>query len=760
VKTSNPLWKEKLDGKVPEHLSREIDIFETEITLRKQGKLDERLFAETRLRRGAYGQRYDNGQRNDGQKVQKLDFPSGDLTKGPNTLWDAPGMQRIKIPGGGLNAEQLEVMAELAEEYSDGIAHVTTRQDFQLHYVHIDDTPALMRRLAAANITTREACGNSVRNVTACPYAGVCTDEAFDVTPYARALSKFLLGHRDCQNFGRKFKPAFSGCAQHACGLTGLHDLGLIAKKREDKATGREELGFEMYVGGGLGAVPYQAKLFDEFVPPEELLPLAQAIARVFARHGEKKNRNRARIKFLIQDLGIEKFRELVRTERKILPFDARWTSYIEEARAEFAEAPLKAAVDVPELVLINTANGSGAELQKWLRSNTRPQRQAGYVTVTVALPLGDITANQLRSLADIARRYTKETVRTTVEQNIVLRWVSKADLPELYKALHAVGLGDAGAGALVDITSCPGTDTCKLGISSSRGLAAELRKRVSEKSFTSDQAVQNLHIKISGCFNSCGQHHVADLGFYGVSRKIAGFAVPHFQVVLGGLWEKNAASYGLPVVAVPSKNIPQVVSRLAERYVAERKTGETFKDFVTRTGKAQLKVLLEELTKPPAGDRSFFSDWGDPREYTLGDMGEGECAGEVVSALDFGLAAAERELFEAQLAHEKGEVEAAGVGAYHAMLTAARALVQAENANVGSDPERIVAEFRTRYYDTQVFFDPFAGGKFANYLFDAHRKAGQPHSSESSRYLMDEAQLFIDAAHACSNRLGTLVTA
>src|SRR5215470_2549549 len=601
MKVSNPLWKEKLAGKMPEHLAREIDIFETEITLRKQGKLEERLFAETRLRRGAYGQRYDNGQRSDGQKVQKLNFPPGDLTKGPNTLWDAPGMQRIKIPGGGLNAEQLEVMAELAEEYSDGIAHVTTRQDFQLHYVHIDDTPALMRRLAAANITTREACGNSVRNVTACPYAGVCTDEAFDVTPYARALSKFLLGHPDCQNFGRKFKPAFSGCAQHACGLTGLHDLGLIAKKRTNEATGREELGFEMYVGGGLGAVPYQAKLFDEFVPPEELLPLAQAIARVFARHGEKKNRNRARIKFLIQDIGIEKFRELVREERKILPHDPRWTEYIAEAQAHFTEAPLKPAVDVPELVLISGLNGQGADFQKWLHSNTRPQRQAGYVTATVALPLGDITADQLRSLADIARRFTRETVRTTVEQNIVLRWVSKSDLPELYKALHAVGLSDAGAGALVDIVSCPGTDTCKLGISSSRGLAAELRKRVSEKSFTSDQAVQNLHIKISGCFNSCGQHHVADLGFYGVSRKIAGYAVPHFQVVLGGQWEHNAGSYGVPVVAVPSKNIPQVVSRLADRYVADRQSSETFKDFVVRTGKAQLKALLEDLTKPPA---------------------------------------------------------------------------------------------------------------------------------------------------------------
>ena len=744
---------------MPEPLAREIDIFETEITLRKQGKMEERLFAETRLRRGAYGQRYDNGQRNDGQKVQKLNFPAGDLTKGPNTFWDAPGMQRIKVPGGGLNAEQLETMAELAEEYSDGIAHITTRQDFQLHFVHIEDTPTIMRRLAAVGITTREACGNSVRNVTACPYAGVCTDESFDVTPYSHALMRFMLGHPDCQNFGRKFKPAFSGCAQHACGLTGLHDLGLIAKKRVNEATGREEIGFEMYVGGGLGAVPYQAKLFDEFIPETELLPLAQAIARIFARYGEKKNRNRARLKFVVQDFGIEKFRELVKAERAILPHDPRWTEYIEQAKAEFQESPLKSAVDVSDLVLIGNANGSGAEFQQWLKSNIRPQRQAGYVTVTVALPLGDITANQLRSLADIVRRFTKETIRTTVEQNFAIRWVSKADLPELFKALHEVGLGEAGAGALVDIVSCPGTDTCKLGISSSRGLAAELRKQVSENNFVADEAVQKLHIKISGCFNSCGQHHIADLGFYGVSRKISGYAVPHFQVVLGGEWEHNAGSYGLPIVAVPSKNIPKVVARLTERYVADRTSGETFKEFAKRTGKVQLKTMLDDLTKPPAGDRSYFSDWGDPREYTLGDMGDGECAGEVVSPLDFGLAAAERELFEGQVAFEKGDIQRAGDAAYKAMLHAARALVTVENPHVSQDANEIVRQFRTHFCDTQLFLDRFHGEQFANYLFAAHERAGRPQTDESSRYRIAEAQLFIDAAHACSNKLAQPVT-
>jgi len=748
MKASNALWKERLDGKMPDDLAREVEIFDNEVALRKHGKMDERLFAETRLRRGVYGQRYDNGQRHDGAKVQEMNYPSGTLTKGPMTMWDAPGMQRIKIPGGGLNAEQLDTLAELAEEYSDGIAHVTTRQDFQLHYIHIEDTPTIMRRLAAAKITTREACGNSVRNVTACPYAGVCPDEVFDVTPYSRALSKFLLGHPDCQSFGRKFKPAFSGCTQHACGLTSLHDIGFIAVTRNEG--GVEKRGFDVYVGGGLGAVPYMAKRFDSFVPADEILPLTQAVARVFARLGEKKNRSRARIKFLVQDLGIEKFKELVLEERKTLTPDPRWTQLIKDAQ-QLVESPLREGGE--------TGTDGSEPYRRWLKTNTRPQRQAGYVVVTIALPLGDITANQLRSLADIVRRFTKETVRTTVEQNFVIRWVSKKDLPKMYEALRAAHLADPGAGTIVDVVTCPGTDTCKLGISSSRGLAAELRKRLAERNFQSDEAVESLHVKISGCFNSCGQHHVGDLGFYGVSRKVAGYAVPHFQVVLGGEWEHNGGSYGLPVAAIPSKNIPKVVTRLTGRYVEGRNKGESFKDFVKRIGKVELKSLLDDLARPPAGDRSFFSDWGDPREYSLEDMGTGECAGEVVSSVEFDLGAAEREVFEAQLAFENGQIEQAGKTAYRAMLHGAKALVKINDPAIAEDADLIVSEFRKYYFDTQKFYDPFAGGKFAQYLFDAHQKSGNPYTSDSSRYLIDEAQLFIDAAHSCYNRLGATAT-
>src|SRR5260370_6006957 len=364
-------------------------------------------------------------------------------------MWDAPGMQRIKIPAGGLNADQLETLAELAEEYSDGIAHVTTRQDFQLHYVHIDEKASVMGGVAAGGINTREACGNSVRNVTTCPYAGVCPDELFDVTPFARALSKFLLGHPDCQNFGRKFKPSFSGCGQHACGLASMHDLGLIAAEQIEN--GERKIGFEMHVGGGLGAVPYQAKLFDAFIPPQELLPLAQAIARVFAKYGEKKNRSRARIKFLIQDWGIEKFREAVLAERRNLPPDPRWTEYLESADA-FKELPLKPAGKRPLL--------GSAEFQKWMETNTLPQKQESYSVVTIALPLGDITANQLRDLAAIARRFTKATVRTPLEQNIVLRWISDSDLSELWQALQAAGLADPSAETILHVVTSPGPDT------------------------------------------------------------------------------------------------------------------------------------------------------------------------------------------------------------------------------------------------------------------------------------------------------------
>jgi sulfite reductase (ferredoxin) len=747
MKASNPLWKNLLAGRIAEPLASEIDQFETEIELRKQGKIDEKVFAETRLRRGAYGQRYDNGQRHDGTDSRKLPF-ADKPTKGPGTIWDAPGMLRIKVPFGGVTPEQLELMAEVAEEYSDNIAHVTTRQDFQLHFIHIENAPALMRRLGSVGITTREACGNSVRNVTGCPLAGVCACETFDVTPYARALTYFLLGHPDAQDFGRKFKPAFSGCADQPCGLAYMHDLGVIAATRE--VDGKVQRGFRILVGGGLGAVPRQARVLTEFAPVEELLPLAQAISRVFGRHGEKRNRNAARIKFLIDKWGIEKFREEVFAERAKLRPDPRWTDYLDAALKE-AEKPSRPGADLPAVPKGNE------RLARWVKSNVRPQRQKGYYTATVALPLGDITADQLRDLADIVRRFTAGTLRTTVDQNFLIRWVSGADVVALFEALEAAGLGDAGAGNIFDITACPGTDTCKLGISSSRGLAGELRTRLAAKSFTMDQAIQDLHIKVSGCFNSCGQHHVGDLGFYGNSRTVNGFRVPYFQVVLGGQWENNAGAYGLPIVAIPSKRVPEAIDRITGFYLEQRQKQESFHDFIKRVGKAPVRKLLDPLAEnlpSPEQDPGFYNDWGDPRQYSIGDIGKGECAGEVVTRYQFETTAAERMVFEAQLMLEDGRAQFAGEEAYRAMLRGAKALVQMQYDDVTDEPAEIVQEFRERFVDTQLFFDQFAGPKFAAYLFDAHAAVGRKFTADLAHQQITEAQLFIEAVHNCHNRL------
>ncbi len=731
-------WRAHLAPSMPAELAEEIDVFEAQMELRQQGRIDERVFAETRLRRGAYGQRYDNGLRHDGDGQKQLRYPGDNLTKGPDTLWDAPGMLRIKLPYGGMTPEQFEVIAQCAEEHSDGILHITTRQDVQLHYVHIEDAVTVMRRIGAVGITTREACGNGVRNITGCPVAGVCSTEAFDVTPYADAMFRFLLGHPDCQDFGRKFKIAFSGCPGEACGLVMLHDFGAIAEVRDGVR------GFSLWVGGGLGPTPRQAKRMYDWVPAAELLPLAQAVGRVFARLGEKKNRNRARVKFLMEKLGVEEFRRLVDEERAILPHDDRWTSYLPAAEVwkdnpTKAPAPLRDDAELP------------AGYAEWARTNVQAQRQEGYSVATIALPLGDITSEQSRRLVDVARRYVGDNIRTTVEQNVVLRYVPDADLPALYRDLDEVGLAAPGAGTILDVTSCPGTDTCKLGIASSRGLANELRRRLAAASYIGDASIEGLRIKVSGCFNSCGQHHVADIGFFGNNRKVGGFSVPHFQVVLGGRWRENAGSYGMAVGAIPSKRIPEVVETITTTFASERAEDETFQDWIARLGKKEIGVLLEGLKSIPGydEDRSFYVDWADAREYSVRDIAQGECAGEVISRTELMLTEAEGTAFDAQVALEDGDLLRADELSYRALLQAARALVRSEDSDIPDDPDTIVREFRERFYDTERFFDRFSGGKFARPLFVRHAD-GPPEQpdAEDIRTLADETALFIDAVH------------
>jgi sulfite reductase (ferredoxin) len=734
-------WKDRLRGQLPPAWENQIDDFDAQITLRKAGRIDEKVFAETRLRRGSYGQRYDNGSRHDGFETQTLPYPP--LTKGPETFFDAPGMQRIKIPFGGMNPEQMMVLAELAEEYSDAICHITTRQDIQLHFVHIDDAPDIFRRLAAVGITTREACGNSVRNVTACPLAGVCNTESFDVTPYAKATAFYLLGHRDTQDFGRKFKIAFSGCRDEACALVSMHDLGGIAAVRDGKR------GFELYVGGGLGAVPHQAKLMIEFCPEEELLPMARAIGRVFARLGEKKNRNKARLKFVVQKLGIDEFRRLVLDEIKAMPEDPSWRQFFDEI-PRWDEKPGQKVVQ-----LSVNGNKKSPDFAKWEQTNVYHQRQSGYVVATITCPLGDLTSDQMRALAHLSRKYAGGNVRTTVEQNLVFRWVPADKVEALYNDLKKLGLNEPGAGTIVDVTACPGTDTCKLGISSSRGLAGELRTRLAEQTVNMDQAVEQLRIKVSGCFNSCGQHHVADIGFYGNSRTVGGFSVPHFQVMLGGQWSENGGSYALAMGAVPSKRVPDLVNTLTERYVKDRQPEESFQAWCQRVGKKELKAIVDPFdTKtnplpPQTVDPTMYQDWGDPRAYQM-NVAMGECAGEVVSLADFGFTAAETIAFEASTLLDDGNYHLADQRAYEAMIKAAHTLVQLEWLDAPMDNDKlIVDEFRKRFVDSGIFVDKYHGNQFSNYLFNRFENGPDArYTKDTAHKLTEEANLFIDAAH------------
>jgi len=693
---------------IPVDVAREIEIYEIQLGRVQDGQVEESLFTEFRLRHGVYGQRDDRSQ-----------------------------MIRVKIPFGGLTAAQLEMLADVAEEFSDNIIHITTRQDVQYHYVDINNTPELMRRLASVDITTKEACGNVVRNVTACPISGVCQDETFDVTPYSKALSAFLLGHPDAQDFGRKFKIAFSGCEEHACGLANMHDIGAVAAVKE--VDGEIKKGFKFYVGGGLGAVPHQAKVLDEFLPAEELLPISQSICRVFTRLGERRNRNKARLKFVIAKYGIEEFRRLVYEDRETLRHDPVWTDYLDNLDA-YDESPLK------EPTQLNGASKPEG-FEEWYQSNIRLQKQPGYAFVTITLPLGDITSDQTRALADISRKYVKDTIRATVEQNIVLRWVTMTDLPALYKELKAIGLGEPGAESLVDIVACPGTDSCKLGVSSSRGLAAHLRSHFLENGIQND--IEDFRIKISGCPNSCGQHHIANIGFFGGTKRVGGHSAPFYQVLLGGHMVENASAYGLATGKIHGKYIPTFIEELTGRYNQERNDEETFTDYVARLGKAEIKTILSKYDKIPSYEEApeFYIDTGDTKDYEL-KTGVGECAGEVVALVSMKLEEADRLIYESGLNLEKGEYQDSAELAFNAMIKAADGLLTTVGLQY-IDNDTTISEFRKHFFDTGNFF---AG--YGAHLFKATEEDISTFDQELTHRRVEESTLFVEESHHLYGRM------
>ncbi len=524
-------------------------------------------------------------------------------------------MMRIKIPQGRLDAGQLECLADLAEQYSKGIGHITTRQDMQLYWVPTREAPYALARAAAVGLTTREACGNSVRNVTACPLAGVSPTELFDVTRHAEAVTRHFLRNPVSQQLPRKFKIAFEGCrVDHA--KTVIHDLGAVAAIQGSGAA--RTLGFRLYVGGGLGASPMPAILLEPFTPTTELLRTCEAVIRVHDRLGDRKNKAAARIKFVVKRLGLEAFRQAVFAERQQLPRYA----YPHMHAAETEEGP-PSTRGVPPVGVTNEA------YSRWLSTNVMGQQQEGFAVVTIRLRLGDITVAQMRALAQILRRYCGGELRTSIDQNLLLRWVRADHLAPLYLELEPLGLAEPEAGKLFDITSCPGAETCQLGISASRGLARALETRLKAQGVAGSD-VDDIRVKISGCPNSCGQHHIADIGFFGGARKISERLVPHFQLLLGGAASEGRAAFGAPVLKLPARRIPDAVARMLERYRSDRQSPqEPFQVFAARVGAAYWKQALDEFTTLPAYGASpeLYRDWGADTDFTLGGMGPGECA-------------------------------------------------------------------------------------------------------------------------------------
>jgi sulfite reductase beta subunit-like hemoprotein len=565
----------------------EIDTFDEFVQRFWQKQISEVEFQRFRLQHGVYGQRQ--------QDVQ---------------------MVRVKIPWGGLTVEQLEVLADLAKRTPRGVGHVTTRQNVQFHFVKLDEATEFLDSLEKVGLTTREACGNTVRNVTAGACSGVCPREVFDVTPYAEAVARFLLRNPMNQNLPRKFKIAFSGCPDDE-GITAIHDIGARAVLHQEN--GLSHRGFRLMVAGGLGPVPHHAQLLEEFTIADDLLVTVAAIVRVFDRSGNRENRNRARMKFVLKEIGVEKFRELVLRERTGLKSTMAGKFPPIVIREEGSPAPKQA--------LASIRGQQDPAYEDWLRTNVRPQKQTGSLMVTVRLELGDFTPLQVRLVAFCAREFGDGSVRTTNQQNFLLRWVPEEALVSLYRVLRRADLARSGAERLVDTTACPGADTCQLGITSSRGLATAISRMLEEKH--PDLANEAIgRIKISGCPNSCGQHHIATIGFFGGSKKFGGRQVPTYLMLLGGVWEDAAAQFGKPSLRIPAKNIPPAIDRLLEIYKAKRTESESLHTFLSRVGRDRVGEDLAEFTQLPSYEEApeAFQDWGADEAFEV-KTGAGECA-------------------------------------------------------------------------------------------------------------------------------------
>ena len=593
TETKRPRWTPNPDGqRVLPIVPEEIESFEREVKRFRNGEWDENQFMAFRLRQGVYGQRQADQQ-----------------------------MMRIKAPFGGLTADQMDVLGKVAEEYAPlKRGHLTTRENIQFHHVFLDDTPEIMRMLGDVGLSTREACGNTIRNVTGSPAAGVAIDEVFDPTPYAAAYARYFLRHELSGEMPRKIKTAFSGGLSDEA-VVGIHDVGFISKIKDGKK------GFKMVAGGGLAILPKQAPVLYEWISVDDYLHAAEAALRIFNRSAEeRKNRMKARIKFLIDRIGIDEFRDQVEEELKgdwKQPIDLDSLLWIEDESADAAPAPSQ-----PANVSFDDAS---AEFKEWRRTNVVPQKQDGYNMVHIVLQRGDLMSHQWSPLAEIVREFAGGRVRLDIQQNMVMRWVRTESLMQVWERLSELELARAGRHTITDVVTCPGTDSCKLGITSSMGLNKALTDFLDTYD-TSDPLVNEIHIKASGCPNSCGQHHIANIGFHGAVIKGKGGQVPAYELFLAGdyqIGDGNVRIGNRIKARVPAKKAPEVLKGLLDRYQAERQDSERFNGWVNRMGTGYFEEYLADFKDVGPLDREHienYMDWDKTIVYKL-ERGEGECA-------------------------------------------------------------------------------------------------------------------------------------
>jgi sulfite reductase (ferredoxin) len=576
----------------------DIEKFEAQLQRYLAGELDEDVFRVFRLNNGIYGQR--QGGHNQ--------------------------MVRVKIPYGAVTPEQLDRMAHIAENYSRGWGHITTRQNIQFHFVQLERIPDLMREMAAVGLTSREACGDTVRNVQGCHLAGACPYEVLDITPWAEAAYQHFLRSPIAQRLPRKFKINFSGCATD-CGQAMFNDVGVVAVSRP-RDDGTVEAGFRVFIAGGLGTTPHPAQALEEFTPREELLATTEAILRVFDHYGNRDNKLRARLKWLVDQMGIDELRERIIKERRFLLASATWPGGVPEIVREQGDAPAGLSETVTPTPIGQgvpvSVRRSGKE-GRWEDANVVRGVAKNTVSAYAYSPLGDVTSEQFRALAAIQREFSAD-VRVTNRQNFVFRDLTEEQLPTLFARLEAIGMAEPGAELVRDVVSCPGADTCNLAVTQSRGLADAIGTALEDAGLGD---TPGLRINISGCTNSCGQHHISDIGFFGAERRAHGKAAPGYQMLLGGRVGQTEIEFGQKATRLPAKAAAEATVRVVRRFVDERKAGETFTSWLDRSGgAASVGTALKELDVFPTPEEGpeFYIDYDETGPY-VAEIGDSECA-------------------------------------------------------------------------------------------------------------------------------------